>query len=102
MMSISDIRSYDGIRELGRTGWKISEVSFGTWGNRRCLGDVDDKDIHCGVASLTDLGVNFFDTADVYGDGRSEQLLAQLRKEPLKEFYIATKAAQLNPHIASG
>jgi aryl-alcohol dehydrogenase-like predicted oxidoreductase len=49
------------------------------------------------------LGVNFFDTADVYGDGRSERLLAQLRKERHNEFYVATKAGRrLNPHIASG
>jgi aryl-alcohol dehydrogenase-like predicted oxidoreductase len=50
-----------------------------------------------------DMGVNFFDTADVYGDGRSERLLAQLRKERHDTFHIATKAGRrLNPHIASG
>ena len=48
-------------------------------------------------------GVNFFDTADVYGDGRSERLLAQLRKERRDEFHVATKAGRrLDPHIASG
>ena len=40
-----------------------------------------------------DLGVNFFDTADVYGDGRSERLLARLRKERSEPFYVATKPA---------
>lgn len=50
-----------------------------------------------------DLGVNFFDTADVYGDGRSEQLLAKLRKEPGDKFYVATKAGRrLDPHVAGG
>jgi aryl-alcohol dehydrogenase-like predicted oxidoreductase len=50
-----------------------------------------------------DLGVNFFDTADVYGDGRSEQLIQRLRKETTVPFYVATKAGRrLNPHVASG
>jgi aryl-alcohol dehydrogenase-like predicted oxidoreductase len=50
-----------------------------------------------------ELGVNFFDTADVYGDGRSERLLAQLRRECGKDIYITTKAGRrLNPHTAEG
>jgi aryl-alcohol dehydrogenase-like predicted oxidoreductase len=90
-------------RELGRTGWKVSEVSFGTWAIGGTWGDVDDKESIAALHRSLDLGVNFFDTADVYGDGRSERLLAQLRKERHEEFYIATKAGRrLNPHIASG
>jgi len=90
-------------RELGRTGWKVSEVSFGTWAIGGTWGDVDDKESIAALHRSLDLGVNFFDTADVYGDGRSERLLAQLRKERPEEFYIATKAGRrLNPHIASG
>lgn len=50
-----------------------------------------------------DLGVNFFDTADVYGDGRSEQLIARLRRERKEPFHVATKAGRrLNPHVADG
>jgi len=50
-----------------------------------------------------DLGVNFFDTADVYGDGRSERLLAQLRRERSEAFHVATKAGRrLSPHAAGG
>ena len=50
-----------------------------------------------------DAGVNFFDTADVYGDGRSERLIARLRKERTEPFYVATKAGRrLNPHVAEG
>jgi aryl-alcohol dehydrogenase-like predicted oxidoreductase len=50
-----------------------------------------------------DLGVNLFDTADVYGDGRSERLLARLRKERREPFYVVTKAGRrLNPHTADG
>jgi aryl-alcohol dehydrogenase-like predicted oxidoreductase len=90
-------------RELGRTGWKVSEISFGTWAIGGTWGDVDDKESIAALHRSLDLGVNFFDTADVYGDGRSERLLAQLRKERHESFYIATKAGRrLNPHIASG
>ena len=50
-----------------------------------------------------DLGVNFFDTADAYGDGHSEQLLAKLRKERSEPFHVATKAGRrLDPHVAAG
>jgi aryl-alcohol dehydrogenase-like predicted oxidoreductase len=64
---------------------------------------VDDKESLAALHRSLDLGVNFFDTADVYGDGRSERLLAQLRKERHEEFYVATKAGRrLDPHIAKG
>jgi len=90
-------------RELGRTGWKVSEISFGTWAIGGAWGDVDDRESIAALHRSLDLGVNFFDTADVYGDGRSERLLAQLRKERSEEFHIATKAGRgLNPHVASG
>jgi aryl-alcohol dehydrogenase-like predicted oxidoreductase len=90
-------------RELGRTGWKVSEISFGTWAIGGTWGEVDDKESIAALHRALDLGVNFFDTADVYGDGRSERLLAQLRKERHEEFYIATKAGRrLEPHTASG
>ena len=68
-------------RELGRTGWKISAISFGAWAIGSAWGTVDDKDSLAALHRCLDLGVNFFDTADVYGDGRSERLLARLRKE---------------------
>ena len=90
-------------RELGRTGWKVSEISFGSWAIGGAWGDVTDKESIAALHRSLDLGVNFFDTADVYGDGRSERLLAQLRKERHEEFYIATKAGRrLDPHVASG
>ncbi len=90
-------------RELGRTGWKMSTVSFGSWAIGGTWGDVSDLESSRALHSALDSGVNFFDTADVYGDGRSERLLAQLRKERSEEFYIATKAGRrLNPHVAGG
>src|SRR5215467_14970276 len=90
-------------RELGRTGWKVSSISFGAWAIGGAWGNVDDKQSLASLHRALDLGVNFFDTADVYGDGRSERLLAQLRKERKEKFYIATKAGRrLDPHVAEG
>ena len=81
-------------RELGRTGWKISEISFGAWAIGGAWGEVDDKDSLAALHAALDAGVNFFDTADVYGDGRSERLLAKLKKERSEKFFVATKAGR--------
>ncbi len=90
-------------RELGRTGWKVSEISFGAWAIGGAWGNVDDRDSLAALHRAVDLGVNFFDTADVYGDGRSERLMAQLKRERSEEIIIATKAGRrLEPHVASG
>ena len=90
-------------RELGRTGWKVSEISFGSWAIGGAWGDVDDRESLAALHRALDLGVNFFDTADVYGDGRSERLLAQLKRGRSDEIIIATKAGRrLEPHVASG
>jgi aryl-alcohol dehydrogenase-like predicted oxidoreductase len=90
-------------RELGRTGWKISSISFGTWAIGASWGAVNDQESLAALHRALDNGVNFFDTADVYGDGRSERLLAQLRQERSEPFYVATKAGRrLDPHVAGG
>ena len=90
-------------RELGRTGWKVSSISFGTWAIGAEWGAVDDRESMAALHRALDNGVNFFDTADVYGDGRSERLLAQLRDERSEPFYVATKAGRrLKPHVAEG
>ena len=90
-------------RKLGRTGWKISSISFGAWAIGGTWGNVDDKESLAALNQAVDSGVNFFDTADVYGDGRSERLLAKLRKERSEEIIIATKSGRrLNPHTAEG
>lgn len=90
-------------RELGRTGWKVSSISFGAWAIGGTWGTVDDRESLAALHRALDLGVNFFDTADVYGDGRSERLLARLRRERQEPFYVATKAGRrLDPHVASG
>lgn len=91
-------------RELGRTGWKVSAVSFGAWAIGSAWGAVDDQESLAALHRAVDLGVNFFDTADVYGMGRSENLLARLKRErPEAEIIIATKAGRrLDPHVAAG
>ncbi len=88
-------------RDLGRTGWKVSTVSFGAWAIGGSWGNVDDRDSLAALHRSIDLGVNFIDTADVYGDGRSERLVAQLRKERKETIYVATKVGRrLDPHVA--
>lgn len=90
-------------RELGRTGFMVSSVSFGAWAIGGTWGHVEDRESLAALHRALDLGVNFFDTADVYGDGRSEQLLARLRREHGEPFYVATKAGRrLSPHVAGG
>ena len=90
-------------RELGRTGWKVSTISFGAWAIGGSWGPTDDADAMATLHRALDLGVNFFDTADVYGDGRSERLIARLRAERSEPFHVATKAGRrLSPHVAEG
>lgn len=90
-------------RELGQTGWKVSALSFGSWAAGSDWGQVDDQESLAAFRRAIELGVNFFDTADVYGDGRSERLLAKLRHEQSGRIIIATKAGRrLNPHVAEG
>lgn len=90
-------------RELGRTGWRISAISCGTWAMGGSWGPTDDPKSMQALHKVIDLGVNFLDTADVYGDGHAEQLIAQLRRERSEEIIVATKAGRrLNPHVAGG
>jgi aryl-alcohol dehydrogenase-like predicted oxidoreductase len=90
-------------RDLGRTGWQVSASSLGAWAIGGTWGKVDDQESMAALHAAVDLGVNFFDTADAYGDGRSERLLAQLRRERSEELIVATKAGRrLNPHVAAG
>ncbi len=90
-------------RDLGRSGWKVSAISFGAWAIGGTWGAVQDSESLAALHRAVDLGVNFFDTADVYGDGRSERLLGRLRKQRGETIYIATKAGRgLNPHVAEG
>lgn len=78
-------------RELGNTGIKISEVSFGTWAIGGAWGKTSDEEALKSLQYAMEQGVNFFDTADVYGDGHSEELLAKATKGKEDKIYIATK-----------
>lgn len=78
-------------RQLGNTDLKISELSFGTWAIGGSWGKSDDQEALKGLEKAMDAGVNFFDTADVYGDGHSEELLAKATKGKEDKVYIATK-----------
>jgi aryl-alcohol dehydrogenase-like predicted oxidoreductase len=90
-------------RQLGRTPWKVSEISFGAWAIGGAWGTVDDRDSMAALHKAIDCGVNFIDTADVYGMGRSERLIAQLKRERKEEIVVATKAGRrLSPHTADG
>ncbi len=90
-------------RELGRTGWKVSDISFGAWAIGGSWGTVDDTESLAALHAAIDCGVNFIDTADVYGMGRSERLIAQLKRDRKSEIIVATKAGRrLSPHTADG
>lgn len=83
-------------RKFGRTGWQVSDVGYGMWGMGGWSGS-DDEESLASLQRSVDLGCNFFDTAFVYGDGRSENLLGQLiRANPDKKLYTATKIPPKN------
>lgn len=87
-------------RPLGRTGWNVSEISFGAWAVGGAWGTVDDEQSLAALRCAVDQGINFFDTADVYGDGRSERLLAQLKQERREEIVVATKVGRRLPEFS--
>ena len=90
-------------RNLGRTGWKVSEISFGAWAIGGTWGAVDDRESLAALHRAIDLGVNFIDTADVYGDGHSERLVGKVVRERSETIHVATKAGRrLSPHTADG
>ncbi len=84
-------------RAIGRTGMRVSAVSFGAWAIGGSWGAVDDSESLRALHAAIDAGVNFIDTADVYGDGRSERLIAKLRQDRPGEIYVATKAGRRLP-----
>jgi aryl-alcohol dehydrogenase-like predicted oxidoreductase len=85
-------------RPLGRTGMDVSAISFGAWAIGGAWGSVDDTESLAALHAAVDAGVNLIDTADVYGDGRSERLVARLRRErPGETLWVATKAGRRLP-----
>jgi aryl-alcohol dehydrogenase-like predicted oxidoreductase len=90
-------------RAFGRTGWNISAIGFGAWALGGSWGEQDDTQSLAALEQAVENGLNFIDTADVYGDGHSEQLIAKFLKGRREQVYVATKLGRrLNPHIAEG
>ena len=85
-------------RQFGRTQWTVSEIGFGAWAIGGAWGDVSETDAKGAVHAALDAGMTFIDTADVYGDGRSERIIRDVLKErggtrPM----VATKAGRRRP-----
>ncbi len=91
-------------RRFGRTGWTVSEIGFGAWAIGGAWGDVGESDAKAALHAALDAGVTFIDTADVYGDGRSERIIRDvLRERGSDRPIVATKAGRrLDPHVADG
>ncbi|HKU89275.1 MAG TPA: aldo/keto reductase [Steroidobacteraceae bacterium] len=91
-------------RPFGRTGWNVSEIGFGAWAIGGSWGDVTESDARDALFAALEAGTTFIDTADVYGDGRSERIIRDVLQEwrgarPI----VATKAGRrLSPHVAGG
>jgi aryl-alcohol dehydrogenase-like predicted oxidoreductase len=92
-------------RPFSRTGWQVNPIGFGAWAIGADWGAVSDRDAEAALNAALDRGVNFIDTADVYGMGRSERLIAKVLKSRggKKDVIVPTKAGRkLNPHVAEG
>ncbi|RFZ83813.1 aldo/keto reductase [Shinella sp. WSJ-2] len=91
-------------RKFGRTGFTTTDIGFGAWQIGGAWGDVSETDGRAALNAALDAGMSFIDTADVYGDGRSEKIIADVLKDrggqrPM----VATKAGRrLSPHVADG
>jgi aryl-alcohol dehydrogenase-like predicted oxidoreductase len=91
-------------RPFGRTGWHVSEIGFGAWAIGGSWGEVDESQARDALLAALEAGTTFIDTADVYGDGRSERIIRDVLQQwrgtrPV----VATKAGRrLSPHIAGG
>jgi aryl-alcohol dehydrogenase-like predicted oxidoreductase len=84
-------------RQLGKTGFEVGVIGFGAWAIGGSWGSVDDETSMAALHAALHAGVTFFDTADVYGDGHSERLLARLRRERDEPFVVATKMGRRAP-----
>ena len=90
-------------RKFGKIGWDVSEISLGCWAMGADWGDVSEENARNILKTSFDNGVNFFDTADVYGDGRSEKFVGEFINSTSERIYVATKAGRrIFPHEASG
>ena len=85
-------------RRLGKTGREVSAIGFGAWAIGADWGNVDDNESLRALHAAADAGVTLIDTADVYGDGRSEKVIGQfLRERSGEPFFVATKMGRRVP-----
>ncbi len=90
-------------RKFGKIGWDISEISLGCWAMGADWGEVSEENAKNILKTSFENGVNFFDTADVYGDGRSEKFVGEFINSTSERIYVATKAGRrINPHESQG
>src|SRR5688500_2755058 len=91
-------------RPFGRTGLTVSEIGFGAWAIGGSWGDVGETEARDALLAALEAGTTFIDTADVYGDGRSERIIRDVLKEwQGQRPIVATKAGRrLSPHVAGG
>ena len=90
-------------RKFGSLDWNVSEIGLGCWQIGADWGEVREDKAKEVLKSSFENGVNFFDTADVYGMGRSEKFVGEFIKSLSERIYVATKAGrQINPHVAEG
>ena len=89
------------LRRLGKTGRDVSGIGFGAWAIGGSWGETDDTESLAALHAAADAGVTFFDTADVYGDGRSEKLIRQLLSERDERLFVATKFGRRAPQDVS-
>ena len=78
-------------RKFSDLGWNVSEIGLGCWQIGWCWGDVSDQDARDILKNSLDNGINFFDTSDTYGDGRSEKFLSEIIKDTSEKIYVTTK-----------
>ena len=87
-------------RYFSNTGWKVSEIGLGCWGIGGSWTDVSTNTANQILKKSLDLGINFFDTADVYGNGKSEKIIGKFFKDTKIKKYIATKVGnKIKPHL---
>ncbi|MEJ5113307.1 aldo/keto reductase [Erwinia billingiae] len=91
-------------RILGKTGQRVSEIGFGAWAIGGTWGEVSMEDAKSALNAALDAGMTFIDTADVYGDGRSEKIIAEVLNERggVRPFVATKLGRRLSPHVASG
>ncbi len=87
-------------RKFADLDWRVSEIGLGTWEIGGCWGNISTIDVKNLLKEALNKGINFFDTSDVYGDGRSEKFLGELLKTTSEKIYVTTKSGlKLQPFV---